>query len=106
MAEADNSDWQADGMDLQHVRITAVDSKGRCCLANQDELKFEVEGDARIVAVTNGDISSDELNAVDHRKLWQGRATVILRSGRKPSRITLKTSSSTFKPVTLTLETK
>ena len=106
VAEADNSDWQADGMDLQHVRITAVDSKGRCCLANQDELKFEVEGDARIVAVTNGDISSDELNAVDHRKLWQGRATVILRSGRKPSRITLKTSSSTFKPVTLTLETK
>ena len=106
VAEADNSDWQADGMDLQHVCITAVDSKGRCCLANQDELKFEVEGDARIVAVTNGDISSDELNAVDHRKLWQGRATVILRSGRKPSRITLKTSSDTFKPVTLTLETK
>jgi beta-galactosidase len=54
--------WQADGTDLMHLRIEAVDSKGRRVPMAQDELKFEVEGDAKIVAVTNGDINSDELN--------------------------------------------
>ena len=106
IAEPDNSQWTADGTDLQHVRITAVDSKGRRCLPADDELTFEVEGDARIVAVTNGDISSEELNVTNHRRLWQGQAMVILRSGRQPSKITLKTQSAAFKTVTTKLETK
>jgi beta-galactosidase len=104
--ETDNVNWQADGMDLQHVRVTAVDSKGRRCLTCQDELTFGVEGDARIVAVTNGDITSEELNTVNHRRLWQGQAMVILRAGQTPSTITLKTGSKTFKKVTTKLETK
>ncbi len=106
IAEPDNSNWKADGMDLQHVRLTAVDAKGRRCLTYQDELSFEVDGDARIVAVTNGDINSDELNATNRRKLWQGQAMVILRAGQQPSAVTLKTTSSTFKPITTKLETK
>ena len=104
--EADNSRWKADGTDLQHLRIHAVDSKGRRVVTCRDELSFQIEGDAQIVAVTNGDISSDELNVTDHRRLWQGSAMVILRAGMSPSKITLKTSSKAFKPVTTKLETK
>ena len=106
LIEPDNSQWAADGIDLQHIRVTAVDSKGRRCLNVNDELTFTVEGDARIVAVTNGDITSDELNVTNHRSLWQGQAMVILRSGRQPSKITLKTTSPAFKAVTTRLETK
>ena len=106
LIEPDNSNWQADGQDLQHIRVTAVDGKGRRCLTYQDELQFSVEGDARIVAVTNGDITSDELNVTDHRQLWQGQAMVILRAGQQPSKITLKTASGTFKPIITKLETK
>ena len=106
LVEADNTEWQADGQDLQHVRITAVDSKGRRVINHQDELRFAVEGDAKIVAVTNGDMASDELNAVDHRKLWQGQAMVILRAGQQPSQVTLRVTSGTLKPVTMKLATK
>ena len=106
VAEADNSQWQADGQDLQHIRLRAVDSKGRTVLTCQDELTFTVDGDARIVAVTNGDINSHELNATNHRQLWQGQAMVILRAGSAPSKITLTTDSKTFKAVTTKLETK
>jgi beta-galactosidase len=106
IAEPDNSYWKADGMDLQHVRLTAVDSKGRKVLTYQDELTFDVEGDATIVAVTNGDINSDELNATNHRRLWQGQAMVILRAGKTPSKVTLKTSPTTFKTIITKLETK
>ena len=106
VAEADNSQWQADGLDLQHIRLRAVDSKGRTVLTCQDELTFTVDGDARLVAVTNGDINSHELNATNHRQLWQGQAMVILRAGSAPSKITLTTDSKTFKAVTTKLETK
>ena len=95
----DNSHWQADGMDLQHVRIEAVDRKGRRVPMAQDELTFSVEGDARIVAVTNGDNNSEELNVQDHRRLWNGSAMVILRSGQSPSKVQLKVSSPAFKTV-------
>ena len=95
----DNSKWQADGMDLQHVRIEAVDKKGRRVPMAQDELTFSVEGDARIVAVTNGDNNSEELNVQDHRRLWNGSAMVILRSGQSPSKVQLKVSSPAFKTV-------
>ena len=73
-------------MDLQHVRLTVVDNKGRRCLSYDDELEFSVTGDASIVAVTNGDIESDELNTVNHRRLWNGSAMVILRAGSQPSK--------------------
>jgi hypothetical protein len=99
IAEADNGQWKADGQDLQHVRIHAVDSKGRRVYNAQHELHFAVEGDARIVAVTNGDIKSDELNCTDHRRLYNGSALVILRTGDAPCPITLKTASPAFKTV-------
>ncbi len=104
--EPDNSHWQADGQDLQHLRITAIDSKGRRVLTAEDDLQFDVEGDARIVAVSNGDINSEELNVTDHRRLWQGSALVILRAGQSPSKITLKTHSKECKTVITKLETK
>ncbi len=106
MVTPDNSNWQADGLDLQHLRVVAVDSKGRRVPTASDELQFEVSGDARIVAVTNGDINSHELNVVNLRRLWHGSAMVILRAGKQPSKVTLKTTSSKFKTVTSKLETK
>lgn len=103
--EPDNSQWQADGMDLQHVRITAVDSKGRRVRSCNDLLTFSLTGDARLVAVTNGDMTSDELNTRPHRRLWQGTAMAIIRAGRTPSMVTM-TARSPYMTTTTKLETK
>ena len=105
IATPEDNSWQADGTDLMHVRIQAVDSKGRRVPMAQDELRFTVEGDASIVAVGNGDINSEELNAQDHRRLWNGSALVILRAGRTPSKITLKTTADGFKTIATKLQT-
>ena len=106
IAEADNTEWRADGMDLQHVKLTVVDSKGRRVYNYHDELQFNLNGNASIVAVTNGDITTDEIASQHHIRLWQGQAMVILRSGRQPSKIALTTSSKTLKDVITKLETK
>ena len=106
IAEPDNNTWKADGMDLQHVKLTVVDGKGRRVYNYNDELQFSVTGDASIVAVTNGDIATDEIATQQHVRLWQGQAVVILRSGRQPSKVTLTTKPKTFKDIVTKLETK
>ena len=102
----EDSEWRADGTDLMHLRIEAVDNKGRRVPMAQDELKFEIEGDASIVAVSNGDINSDELNVTDHRRLWNGSALVILRAGKTASKVTLKSSADGYKTVKTLLTTR
>ena len=94
---ADTTTWKADGQDLMHVRINAVDSKGRRTWSAQQKLNFTVDGDASIVAVDNGNLNSDESFTGTARSLYNGSALVILRAGQKPSNITLTVSSEGFK---------
>lgn len=89
----DNTEWKADGIDLQHVRVEAVDSKGRRDKTACQSLKFSVEGPAEIIGVINGDINSEELTVGDTRRLFNGAATVILRSRRTPGEVKLRVHS-------------
>ncbi len=103
--EPDNNNWNADGMDLQHIRIYAVDAKGRRVMNADNMLSFDVKGDARIVAVSNGNLASDEPMTGNMRRLYNGSALLIIRAGRTPGKITVKTSSDAFKTVNLVLRT-
>lgn len=110
--------WHADGKDLMHVRIYAVDKKGRRVLNVKDakafdKLTFIVKGDANIVAVDNGNIASDELHIGKtqleksiQRHLFQGSALVILRAGDKPGKIELSVAGEKMKAKKLVLNTK
>ena len=106
VAVPDQDGWQADGLDLQHVRIYAVDSKGRRVYSAQHELQFATEGDARIVAVSNGNIRSDELYCTNHIHLYNGSAMVILRAGRQPGSVVLTTRAEGLKPLKTKLTCK
>lgn len=101
----DNGNWKADGTDLQHLRVTAVDRRGRRVPEADTQLTFTVEGDARIVAVDNGNMVSDELHATNRRKLFNGSALVILRAGKTPGEITLTAEGEGFRTVKTKLQT-
>ena len=114
----DAENWHADGKDLIHVRIYAVDKKGRKVLNVKDakafdKLTFTVKGDANIVALDNGNIASDELHIGKtqleksiQRHLFQGSALVILRAGDKPGKIELSVAGEKMKAKKLVLNTK
>lgn len=104
-AEADNTAWRADGTDLQHVRVVAVDKKGRRVQGAHGQLTFAVEGPAEIVGVINGDITSEELTVGNTRRLYNGTATVILRSNREPGKINLTVTADGLKTAKLPLKT-
>ena len=114
----DMETWHADGKDLMHVRIYAVDKKGRRVLNMKDakafdKLTFQVKGDANIVAVDNGNIASDELHIGKiqleksiQRNLFQGSALVILRAGDKPGKIEFSVAGEKMKAKKLVLNMK
>ena len=114
----DAETWRADGQDLMHVRIYAVDKKGRRVVSPLDQkafskLTFTVEGDADIVAVDNGNIASDELHIgqtqrvkTADRSLYQGSALVILRSGTAAGKVELRATGERFKTQKILLQTK
>ena len=114
----DMETWHADSKDLMHVRIYAVDKKGRRVLNVKDakafdKLTFTMKGDANIVAVDNGNIASDELHIGKtqleksiQRNLFQGSALVILRAGDKPGKIELSVAGEKMKAKKLVLNTK
>lgn len=104
--EVDNSEWKADGMDLQHVRIEAVDSKSRRVPGGDTPLTFKVEGPAEIVGVINGDMTSHEPMTGSSRSLYDGRATVILRSTTNPGQVILTISPENGKSVVYKMTTK
>ncbi len=104
-AASDNPEWKADGMDLQHIRIEAVDKKGRQVKGASSKVTFTVDGPAELAGVINGDITSEELTVGNTRRLYNGTATAILRSTGAAGKVTLTATADGLRPVKLILKT-
>lgn len=99
--------WKADGMDLQYLKIEAIDSKGRLVPNALDEVSVDVQGAATFVALDNADHYTNDLFLdVKTKKMQRGYMQCILRSTRTAGAVTLKVSSPTLKGTTIKLKTK
>ena len=99
-------DWKANGMDLQYVKVYAVDNKGRVVPDTKDEVTFKVSGAARLIAVDNGDHFTDELFTGNTKKLHKGFIMAILRSDRSGGEVVITASSKGLKDAVKKLVTK
>ncbi|GAE84922.1 beta-galactosidase [Bacteroides reticulotermitis JCM 10512] len=104
--EPENNNWVADGMDLQYIKVCAVDNKGRKVPTVTREVVFDVSGPARLIAVDNGDHKSNELFAGNKRQLHNGFAMAVLRSAQSAGKVKIKASVAGLKNVEMNLETK
>lgn len=111
--EPESRCWQADGKDLQFVRVTATDCKGRRVLSAHQLLQIELKGEADIVAVGNGDMASSELPVGDKqlashasRSLYEGAACIVLRSRRQAGKVELKVKSGNLSAGSLRMNTQ
>lgn len=101
-ATPDKTTWKADGQDLLHVKIEAVDRRGHRNAKAHDEVNFAVSGPAEIVGVVNGDMTSDESLTEPHRRLYRGTCTVILRSKREAGQVVLTANAENMKTKVVT----
>jgi beta-galactosidase len=76
----DRTQLAATGEDLCYVLAEALDEKGTLCPLADDLVRFEVAGPAEIAGVGNGNPLSLEPFRAGRRKLFHGKAMLILRT--------------------------
>ena len=102
--EPENANWKADGLDLQHIRVHVVDNNGRKLLIAKNLVRFDLEGPAKLIALDNGDIKSDEEFVAKERSLNEGHALAILRAGKEPGTVVLKASADGLQQAKLSMQ--
>lgn len=91
-------EWKADGLDLQYLKVYAVDRKGRVVPGFDEPLTLLLDGAASFIALDNGDHYTDELfYNVTTKRMRGGFMQVILRSTREPGRVSVSISTPSLK---------
>ena len=108
VAKAETNTFKADGEDLIFVRVSVTDKQGIPVPTCQNNLKFEVSGEARFEAVCNGDATSLQSFKQPEMKLFNGELVVILRPTQKAGALTLtvRDKRGKLKATVLTLTTQ
>jgi len=76
----DRTKLAATGEDLCYILVEAFDDKGTLCPLADNLVRFKVDGPAEIAGVGNGNPLSIEPFQADYRKLFYGKAMLILRT--------------------------
>ena len=103
---ADRTEIEANGEDLSYVTVEAVDAKGHLDMQANKEVRFEISGPGIIAAVGNGDGQDTDSYSSDRRKLYQGRALVVIRASRRAGPIKLTVKNSGLSSGSLTINAK
>jgi beta-galactosidase len=90
---ADRSIIKADGQDLCYVTVEILDSKGLRNPNARNQVKFEIEGPGKIIAVGSSDPMGNQSFTRPERKAYQGRCLVIIRAENRAGEIKLKATS-------------
>lgn len=94
--------WTADGSDLLHLRIEAVDRKGRRVPTATPLVRITTDGNARIAAMGNGNMAGDDVSTTaDSVHLYNGSALVILRAGTTAGSVIVTATADELKSATL-----
>jgi beta-galactosidase len=80
---ADRTVLQADGQDLSFITLEALDVEGRFQPDANQQVQFAISGPGVIAAVGNGDGKDGATYQGDRRKLFQGRALVVVRTSKQ-----------------------
>ncbi|MFY8090325.1 MAG: beta-galactosidase GalA [Chitinophagaceae bacterium] len=95
----------ANGTDLVIVDVTVKDDKGREVPTANNEIAFQIEGDATIIGVGNGDPSSHEpdkcLDGLWKRSLFNGKCQIIIQAGKTVGQIKIKANAKQLKTSTI-----
>lgn len=95
---ADQHVMKANRTDLCYVGVEVIDRKGNVVpYVNDLEINFQLAGDVEIAAVGNGSASDMSSFQQPRKKVFQGRALVILKPKGKVGNATLKAKATGLK---------
>ncbi|MGJ5818177.1 glycoside hydrolase family 2 TIM barrel-domain containing protein [Paludibaculum fermentans] len=103
---AERTEVQADGQDLAYVTVEAVDEKGRLQMAADHDTRFAISGPGVLAAVGNADGRDSTPYQGTQRKLYQGRAQVIIRTSKQGGPIRLTATAPGLAEGAVTIQAK
>lgn len=89
----DRKTIKADGQDLVFITVEITDDNGVLAPHAENRLQFNVSGPGEIIGVDNANLKDTDLYMANNRKVWHGRALVIVKSTRKAGVIKVEVSS-------------
>ncbi|HTJ78045.1 MAG TPA: glycoside hydrolase family 2 TIM barrel-domain containing protein [Rariglobus sp.] len=102
---ADRPAMAAGGQDLIFVTVEVVDKTGQWRPDADNEISFSVQGPTVIAGVGSGDTKSLERYQADHRKAFQGRTQVVLRSTDQSGPVVLTARATGLREASIRLQT-
>jgi hypothetical protein len=103
----DRTTLASSGDDLCYVLVEAVDTDGNLCPLADNLVEFKIDGPAAIAGVGNGNPLSLEAYQAAERKLFFGKAILILRTEEGPGgKVEITASSAGLAPATTSLHSR
>jgi len=99
----DKTTLKANGEDLSYLLVEAIDTEGNPHPLANNTIKIDLQGNATIAGVGNGNPQSFEPFQSNTVKLFNGKAMIIIKSKNKPDTIKIKASSKKLKQNSVTL---
>ena len=103
---ADRSWLRADGQDLSFITVEALDARGQPNLNANHPVTFAIKGPGAIAAVGNADMTSEEMYRGNQRKLYQGKALVVVRTSRAAGSFPLTARAPGLNAATIRLQSR
>jgi beta-galactosidase len=103
---ADRAMLRADAEDLSFVTVEALDADGRLQSNADQDVQFAISGAGVIAAVGNGDGQDTASYQGNQRKLFQGRALVVVRTSKSAGPIRLTATAAGLSAGTIDVHAK
>jgi beta-galactosidase len=86
---ADRATIQADGFDLSYITVEVTDAQEHTHPTADNNIFFTINGPGKILAVGSSNPVSEEMYVGNQRKVYRGRALVVVKSTDEPGEIKL-----------------
>ena len=103
---ADRKAIEADEQDVVHIEVNIQDKENNFVPDASNRIHFKVEGEAKIIAVDNGDPLNDESYDYPSRKAFNGKCLIILKSTGKVGQFKVIAEADGLESADVTVNTK
>jgi beta-galactosidase len=102
----DRTSLRADGQDLSFITVEVLDASGQAHPNADHLMTFALKGPGVIAAVGNADMNSEEPYRSTQRKLFHGKALVVVRTTRTPGNLALTAGAAGLKGDTVQIASR
>ncbi|MEO8368032.1 MAG: sugar-binding domain-containing protein [Candidatus Solibacter sp.] len=103
---ADRAAIRSDGQDLSFITVEVVDAKGQPNPNADQEVTFTLSGPGSIAGVGSGNLYTEEQYQSPQRKLFEGKALIVVRASHKVGAITVVARAPGLKDATIRIQAR